>query len=188
MENSLQEIIDQASLEMDEAIDFLKRELSHIRAGKASPSLLDGIKVDYYGSQTPIAQVANVSTPDARLITVQPWEKGMIAAIEKAIIASNLGLNPSNDGNLIRLPLPILSEERRRELVKVCRDYGEKAKVSIRNSRRDGNDSIKKTVKAESISEDFKFEAETEVQTITDQYIKSIDELLDRKEQEILTV
>lgn len=188
MESALQDIIDLATVEMENAIEYLHTELTHIRAGKASPALLDSVKVEYYGSQMPINQVATVSAPDPRMLTVQPWEKGMIPEIEKAILASNLGLNPSNDGHLIRLPLPILSEERRKELVKICRDYGEKSKVSIRNSRRDANEQIKKTVKSESISEDFRFEAEEEVQKLTDSFVSKVDDMLDHKEKEIMTV
>jgi ribosome recycling factor len=184
----LQEFYDNASLEMDEAVDFLKREFNHIRAGKATPALLDGLKVDYYGSMNPINQVANISAPEARLLVIQPWDKGIIPAIEKAIHASNLGLNPSNDGNLIRIPLPILTEERRQELVKVARDVAEKARISVRSSRRDANDNIKNKVKEDSLPEDSRFDAETDVQTLTDKHIKKIDEMLAQKETEITSI
>lgn len=188
MFKELQEFYDTASLEMDEAIDFLKREFNHIRAGKATPSLLDGIKVDYYGTLSPLNQVANISAPEARLLVIQPWDKGIIPAVEKAIHTSNLGLNPSNDGNLIRIPLPILSEERRQELVKVARDVAEKARISIRNSRRDANDNVKKAVKDQSLPEDSRFDAESEIQELTDKHIQKIDEMLEQKEQEILSI
>jgi len=188
MLQELQEYYDTASLEMDEAVDFLKREFNHIRAGKASPSLLDGIKIDYYGSLTPLNQVGNISAPEPRLLVIQPWDKGVIPAIERAIHSSNLGLNPSNDGNLIRIPLPILTEERRQELVKVARDVAEKARISVRNSRRDANDNIKAKVKKDSLPEDSRFDAETDVQTLTDKHITKIDELLTQKESEITSI
>lgn len=184
----LQDHIDTAELEMGEAVDFLKRELSHLRAGKAHPSLLDGIKVEYYGAITPLNQMASVGAPEARLLVVQPWDKTTIPVIEKAILSSGLGLNPSNDGNVVRIPLPILSEERRNELVKVARDITEKARVSIRNARRQANDNIKNTVKDESLPEDSRFEAEAEVQKHTDKYISLADELLKQKEKDIVTV
>lgn len=186
--NELQEIIDDADLKMDEAVEYLKKELSHIRAGKAQPSLLDGIKVEYYGSQTPLNQLANVSAPEARMLTVQPYDKSALEEIEKAIMSAGLGLNPNNDGNIIRIPLPILSEERRKDLVKVAKEKAENARISIRNTRRDANDQIKKTVKDESLPEDSRFEAEEEVQQITDQHTKKVDELLEHKEKEIMTV
>lgn len=184
----LQLIIDTADESMDEAISFCKKEFSHIRAGKASPSILDGIKVDYYGSQTPLNQLANVSAPDARLLTVQPYDKSVMEDIEKAIMSAGLGLNPNNDGTIIRIPLPMLSEERRKELVKHAGEVAENARISIRNIRRNANDEIKKTVKEESLPEDSKFEAEDEVQKITDTHTATVDELLKVKEEEIMTV
>ena len=177
-----------AKAEMNDAIDFLKRELSHIRAGKATPALLDGIKVEYYGAQVPLNQLANVTAPEARMLIVEPFDKSSIGTIEKTIMTSGLGLNPQNDGTIIRLPLPILSEERRKELVKVARDKAEQARVSVRNARRDANDLIKKTVKSDSLPEDSRFEAEGEVQKLTDNYNKTIEDLLAAKEKEILTV
>ncbi|MEX0686481.1 MAG: ribosome recycling factor [Balneolales bacterium] len=177
-----------AKAEMNDAIDFLKRELSHIRAGKATPSLLDGVKVEYYGAQVPLNQLANVTAPEARMLIVEPFDKSTIASIEKTIMTSGLGLNPQNDGAIIRIPLPILSEERRKELVKVARDKAEQARVSIRNARRDGNDLVKKTVKADSLPEDSRFEAEDEIQKLTDSFNKTIEEFLESKEKEILTV
>lgn len=177
-----------AKLAMEEAIEYLKREFSHVRAGKANPELLAGVRVDYYGSLTPINQVANVSAPEPRLLVVQPWDKSMIGPIERAIQAAGLGLNPSNDGILIRVPLPLLTEERRRELVKVAKDIAEHARVSIRNARRDANDHIKKAVKKDGISEDLGYAAEQEVQKLTDHYIKEVEILLEKKEKDILTV
>lgn len=184
----LQNTIDEADFNMDESVQFFKKELSHVRAGKAQTSLLDGVKVEYYGSQTPLNQLANVSAPEARLLTVQPYDKSSLEDIEKAIMAAGLGLNPSNDGNLIRIPLPILSEERRQELVKLIKDKAEQARISIRNIRRDANDEIKQKVQSESLPEDSKFEAEEEIQQITDQHTKKVEKLLENKEEEILTV
>lgn len=184
----LQLIIDTAKESMNEAVAFAKKEFSHIRAGKASPSLLDNVKVSYFGSQTPLNQLANISAPEARLLTVQPYDKSVLEDIEKAIMSASLGLNPSNDGNIIRIPLPILSEERRKELVKHAKEVGEKARISIRNTRRDANDEIKSTVESESLPEDSRFEAEDEIQNYTDTYIKKVDQLLEKKEEEIMTV
>jgi len=173
---------------MDEAVSYFKKELSHIRAGKAQPSLLDGVKVDYYGSKTPLNQLANVSAPEARMLTVQPFDKSAMEDIEKAIMSAGLGLNPNNDGNIIRIPLPILSEERRKDLVKRVGELAEDARISIRNTRRDANDEIKKAVQSESLPEDSKYEAEEEIQTITDQHTEKVSELLEKKEEEIMTV
>ncbi|MDX1617173.1 MAG: ribosome recycling factor [Balneolaceae bacterium] len=184
----LKTIIDKADKDMDETVSYFKKELSHVRAGKAQPSLLDGVKVDYYGTQTPLNQLANVSAPEPRMLTVQPYDKSAMEDIEKAIMSAGLGLNPNNDGNIIRIPLPILSEERREELVKHCGEIAENARISIRNTRRDANDKIKKTVKEESLPEDSKYEAEEKVQSITDQHTDTVDELLNKKEEEILTV
>ena len=184
----LQQIIDKTDKEMDESVQYFKKELSHVRAGKAQTSLLDGIKVEYYGSLTPLNQLANVSAPEARLLTVQPYDKSSLEDIEKAIMSAGLGLNPSNDGNIIRIPLPILSEERRKELVKHVSDIAEKTRISIRNTRRDANEEIKKQVQSDSLSEDAKYEAEEEIQTITDAHTESVDKLLEKKEEEILTV
>jgi len=184
----LELIIDTAKDTMKEAIVFCKNEFSHIRAGKATPSLLDGIKVDYYGSQTPLNQLATITAPEARLLTVQPYDKSSMEDIEKAIMASGLGLNPNNDGMIIRIPLPMLSEERRVELVKHAKEVAEKARISIRNTRRDANDEIKKSVQEESLPEDSKFEAEELIQNNTDAAIKKVDELLEEKEQDIMKV
>ena len=184
----LQDIIDEADMKMDEAIQYLKTEFSHIRAGKANPALISSVTVEYYGSQTPLQQLASISAPEPRMLVVQPYDKSSMQAIEKAIMASGLGLNPMNDGSLIRIPLPILTEERRRELAKIARDKAEQARISIRNSRRDANDSIKKSVAEFSLPEDSKFEAEEEVQQVTDKHTKTVDDLLANKEDEIMTV
>lgn len=184
----LQLIIDTAKESMTEVLSFCKKEFSHIRAGKATPSLLDNVKVDYYGSQTPINQLATIGVPEPRLITVIPYDKSAMESIEKAIMASGMGLNPNNDGSIIRIPLPLLSEERRKELVKLARDVAEKARISIRNTRRDANDEIKKTVQDESLPEDSRFEAEDEIQKLTDTHIAKVDEMLEVKEKEIMTV
>jgi ribosome recycling factor len=181
-------VIDTAKESMNEAVAFAKKEFSHIRAGKASPALLDNIKVNYFGSQTPLNQLANISAPEARLLTVQPYDKSVLEDVEKAIMSAGLGLNPSNDGSIIRIPLPILSEERRKELAKHAKEVGEKARISIRNTRRDSNDEIKKTVDSESLPEDSRFEAEEKIQKHTDTYIAKVDQLLEKKEQEIMTV
>jgi len=173
---------------MREAAAFCKKELSHIRAGKANTALLDGVKVNYYGSQTPLNQLASVSAPEARLLVVQPFDKSTMEDIEKAIMSSGLGLNPNNDGQIIRIPLPMLTEERRKELVKHSREVGENARISIRNSRRDANDEIKKTVQEESLPEDSRFEGEDEVQKLTDKYTELVDQMLETKEKEIMTV
>ena len=172
---------------MKKAISHLEIELTKIRAGKANPQMLDGIMVDYYGSPTPINQVGNISVMDARTLTIQPWEKNMLHPIERAIINSNIGINPQNDGNLIRLFLPPLTEERRRELVKRCQGEGEHSKVAIRNIRRDAIESIKKAQK-HGLSEDAAKDAEAGIQEITDRYIVLVDKHLASKEKEIMAV
>lgn len=184
----LDSIIKSADKNMAQAIAHYKKELSHIRAGKAQPSILDGVKVDYYGSQTPLNQLANVSAPEARLLTVEPFDKSALEDIEKAIMSAGLGLNPNNDGNIIRIPLPILSEERRKELVKRVNELAEEARISIRNSRRDANDEVKKKVQEESLPEDSRYEAEDEIQRLTDKHTEKVDELSEKKEKEIMTV
>ncbi len=184
----LKPFLDQAKEQMEEATHFLKKELGHIRAGKASPQLLDGIKVEYYGTKTPLNQLANISTPDSRLLTVEPFDKSSMKEIEKAIMSSGLGLNPNNDGTMIRIPLPVLSEERRAELVKVAKDKAEQARISVRNTRREIKDEIKDKVKNDSLPEDTRFAAEEELQKLTDSYIESIDKMLHDKDEEIMTV
>lgn len=186
--DEIQQIIDKTDEQMDESVRYLKKELSHVRAGTAQTSLLDGVKVDYYGSQTPLTQLANVSAPEARLLTVQPYDKSSIEDIEKAIMAAGLGLNPNNDGTLIRIPLPLLSEERRKDLVKRIHEIAEEARISIRNTRREANDEIKKKVEADSLPEDSKYEAEEIVQEITDKHTNNVSQLLEKKEDDIMTV
>ncbi|NDW09964.1 ribosome recycling factor [Dysgonomonas sp. 520] len=176
-----------AEEKMQSAVEFLEESLAHIRAGKANPRILDGIKVDYYGSQTALSGVASINTPDAKTIAIQPWEKNMLAEIERAIINSDLGLNPANDGEVIRLLIPPLTEERRKALVKQSKQEAEDAKISVRNSRRDAIDAIKKSVK-DGTPEDVAKDSEASVQKIHDKYIKQIDELFAAKEKEIMTV
>ena len=187
MSDEVTQSISQAEDLMKKAINHLEAELVKVRAGKANPQMLDGISVDYYGSPMPINQVGNISVMDARTITIQPWEKNMLQPIERAIIASNIGLNPQNDGNLIRLFLPPLTEERRKELVKRCHGEGEHAKVAVRNIRRDAIEHIKKAQK-NGLSEDAAKDAEAEVQDLTNRYITHVDKHLAAKEKEIMSV
>ena len=181
-------IVDAADLKMQEAVDFLEEDLKNYRVGKASPAIFNGVMVDYYGSATPLNQVASITTPDAKTIAIQPWERNMISKIEKAILDANVGLTPSNNGEIIRCVVPALTEERRRELIKKAKAQGETTKVTIRNARRDGIDILKKAQKNEGLSEDTEKEAEDEVQKITDKNIKAVDTLVAAKEKEILTV
>jgi ribosome recycling factor len=187
MTEELSMILDDASDSMKKAINHLEVELVKIRAGKANPQMLDGIVVDYYGSPTPIAQVANIAAVDARTLTVQPWEKNMLQPIERAIINSNLGINPQNDGVMIRMFLPPLTEERRRELVKKCNGEGEHSKVAIRSIRREAIEQIKKLQK-DGLSEDAAKDAEKEVQELTDKHIALVEKHLAQKEKEIMAV
>lgn len=187
MAEELDKIISDTETAMNKAINHLEAELVKIRAGKASPAMLDGIMAEYYGNPTPINQVANVSVLDARTITVQPWEKNMLAVIERAIGAANIGINPQNDGVSIRLFLPPLTEERRKELVKKCNGEGEHAKVAVRNIRRDGIEHIKKLQK-DGLSEDAAKDAEASVQDTTNKYIALIEKHLAAKEKEIMAV
>ncbi|MFN3436986.1 MAG: ribosome recycling factor [Acidovorax sp.] len=173
---------------MDQSISAFKSNLQKIRTGRANPALLDTVQVDYYGSMVPLSQVANVALIDSRTISVQPWEKGMGAKIEKAIRESDLGLNPASMGDLIRVPMPPMSEERRKEMTKLARNEGESAKIAVRNLRRDANESVKKLVKDKLASEDDQKRAETEVQKATDKHIGEIDALVAAKEQEIMAV
>ncbi len=172
---------------MKKTIEFLETDFSSIRAGRANPHVLDKLRVDYYGTPTPIQQVGNVTVPEARIIQIAPWDKSLIKAIEKAILTSDLGLNPNNDGSVIRLIFPELSEERRKDLVKDVRKKAEEGKVAIRNIRRDGNDSLKKLGKAD-VSEDEIKQLEDQLQKATDKYIKEVDALLEKKSKEIMTV
>lgn len=184
----IKDILKDTKERMMKAVEFFIHELSIVRTGKASVGLLEGIKVDYYGTPTPINQVGNINTPDFHSITIQPWDKSVIPFVEKAILNSNLGLNPTNDGNLVRIPIPPLNEERRKELVKLVKKYAEDARISIRNIRRDEIEKVKKTEKEEHISEDARKHAETDIQKLTDQHIKEIDEHLHKKEKEIMEV
>jgi len=173
---------------MDQSINAFKGNLTKIRTGRANPALLDSVQVDYYGSLLPVSQVANVSLLDSRTISIQPWEKGMGAKIEKAIRDSDLGLNPASMGDLIRVPMPAMSEERRKELTKVVRGEGENAKIAVRNLRRDANESVKKLVKDKLASEDDQKRSEADIQKVTDRHIAAIDQLVAAKEADIMAV
>jgi len=187
MNEELEFLLDHTKEQMQKAITHLDAELLKIRAGKASTQMLEGIYVDYYGASSALGNVANVSTPDARTLAIQPWEKAMLGPIEKAIQAANLGFNPSNDGTIIRINVPPLTEERRKNLGKQSRNEGENAKVSIRSIRRDANESIKKMQK-DGLPEDMGKDGETKIQTLTDAYIVKIDALIEKKEKDIMTV
>ena len=187
MAEDIASIIAKADDHMKKAIGHLETELTKIRAGKANPQVVDGIVVDYYGSPMPINQVANISVMDARTLSIQPWEKNMLQPIERAIIAANIGITPQNDGNLIRLFLPPLTEERRKELVKRCQGEGEHSRVAVRNIRRDAIEHIKRLQKT-GLSEDAAKDAETSVQQVTDKYINAIEKHLAGKEKEIMSV
>ena len=183
----VKEYLDNAQESMELAADYLEETLARIRAGKASAKLLDAIRVDYYGSMAPISNVANISVPDARTIAITPWEKSMFKVIEKAIINSDLGITPENNGEVIRLSIPPLTEDRRKQLVKQCKGEAENAKVSVRNARREAIDGLKKEIK-QGLSEDAEKDAEANVQKLHDKYLKKIDEIFAAKEKEILTV
>jgi len=180
------DIIDKTSEQMLKTVDFCENQLNKIRTGRASTSLLDGVMVDMYGTIGPISNAASVSTPDARSIIVQPWDKSLLTAIEKAIHQADLGFNPQNDGTLLRIPVPPLTEERRKEFVKMSKKIAEEAKIALRNIRRDINESLKKSEKAKDISEDDRKKGEDEVQKITDNFIKNVDTLQEKKEKELL--
>ncbi|PIR16712.1 MAG: ribosome recycling factor [Deltaproteobacteria bacterium CG11_big_fil_rev_8_21_14_0_20_49_13] len=184
----VQKVITEAKGKMDRAMETLKMELSKMRTGRASTSILDDVRVEYYGQNVPLNQVSTLGVPDARLITIQPWEAGMVSVIEKAILKSGLGLNPNHDGKVIKLPIPPLNEERRKELVKYIKKLGEDSKVSIRNIRRDANEHIKKLEKSEHASEDDIKKGEKEIQKLTDDHIKLIDDTVTHKEKEIMTI
>jgi ribosome recycling factor len=180
--------LQKARQRMDGAIEALRREFSGVRTGKASPALLDTIRVEAYGSMVPLNQVGTVSAPEARMLTVQPWDKGLMKATEKALRESDLGLNPSNDGQIIRIPIPPLTEERRKEYVKLLHKLTEEARVAVRNVRRDANDEVKHRQKDEGLSEDDVRREQADVQKLTDQYIAKIEELMKHKEAEIMEV
>ncbi len=188
MATTIAEIRKNAEAKMQKSVEALKHELQKIRTGRAHPGLLDQVHVDYYGSMVPISQVANVSLLDARTISVQPWDKGMGAKIEKAIRESDLGLNPAAQGDLLRVPMPALTEERRKELTKVVRHTGEEAKVAVRNLRRDANEHLKKLLKDKQVAEDEERRAQDEVQKLTDRTVAEIDKLVHAKEADVLAV
>jgi len=187
MSELIKKQVSDAKASMDKAIDHADNELNKIRAGKASPSMLDDVMVDYYGSPTPLSQVGSVNTPDARTIVVQPWEKSLLGAIEKAIMEANLGVNPQNDGVIIRINVPPLTEERRRDLVKKAKAEAETGKIAIRNIRKDANEKIRK-LKSEGVSEDEMKTGEAEIQKLTDAYIVKVEQLSEAKEKDIMTV
>jgi len=182
------EIVSAAETKMQAAVSFLEEDLKTYRVGKATPAIFNGVMVNYYGTPTPLQQVSSITTPDAKTIAIQPWEKSLIGAIEKAILDANVGLTPSNNGEIIRCVVPALTEERRRELIKKAKVAGENAKVSVRNARRDAIETLKKAQKNEGLSEDTEKEAEDEVQKATDKKVKAIDDVVAAKEKEILTV
>ncbi len=184
----VEETISEMKVKMDKSIDSLHRELGKVRTGRASLSILDGIKVDYYGTITPLNQMATLSVPESRLITIQPWDASAIEVIEKAILTSDLGLNPSNDGKMIRLSIPPLTEERRREMAKLAKKFTEDARISVRNARRDGNELLRDLEKEKEISEDDLKRSQGEVQGITDEYIKKIDSIIKSKEMDIMEI
>lgn len=184
----INEIKKDAESRMQKSIDSLKGELAKVRTGRAHPSLLEHITVDYYGSDTPLSQVASIGVEDARTLTVTPWEKPMVQAIEKAIMNSDLGLNPNSAGTVIRIPMPQLTEERRRDLVKVVKHEGENGKVAIRNIRRDANSDFKSLEKEKEISEDEEHNAQDDIQTLTDKFVKEVDELVAVKEEDLMRV
>lgn len=187
MTEELNFYLEETKEKMDKTIEHLDDELKKVRAGKADPNILNGIMVDYYGTDTPLTQVSNINTPDARTIAIQAWEKAMIDPIEKAIMAANIGLTPVNNGELIRINIPILTEERRRDLVKIVKSEGENAKVSLRSTRREINDEIKKLEK-DGLSEDMAKDAEAEVQKLTDEFSKKVEDVISAKEVDIMTV
>jgi ribosome recycling factor len=181
-------VLKEAKSSMEKALEALQRNFARVRTGRASLSLLDGIRVDYYGTPTPLNQVGSLSIPEPRLIAIQPWDKSLIPAIERAILQSQMDLNPTNDGNLVRIPIPKLTEERRKELVKVAKGMTEEAKVAVRGVRRDANAQLDALQKEDSLPEDAARRAKDEVQKLTDQYVHKADELLKKKEAEILEV
>ncbi len=187
MDESMEQVIREQRKSMQASVEYLAKQLSQIRTGKANPSVLSNIRVDYYGADTPLPQVANISTSDSKTIVIQPWEKSMIEPIEKAIFGSNLGLTPQNDGDLIRIVIPLLTEERRKELVKQCGAYGEEAKVSIRSARHRAMDAIKNAVK-DGFPKDAADREEAKVDEMTAEHTKKVDEVIENKEKEIMKV
>ncbi|MES9942301.1 MAG: ribosome recycling factor [Candidatus Thiodiazotropha sp. 6PLUC2] len=184
----IDDIKSDAATRMGKSVDSLVHELAKVRTGRAHPSLLDHVRVDYYGSDVPISQVANINVEDARTLTVVPWEKNMVQAVEKAIMTSDLGLNPMSAGSVLRVPMPPLTEERRKDLIRVVRHEAENAKVAIRNIRRDGNHDLKDLVKEKMISEDEEHRGQELIQNLTDKHIKKVDELLEEKEKDLMEI
>jgi len=184
----LDQVYEDTQERMGKAVEVLRRDLGHLRTGKATPALLDGVVVEAYGTKMPLNQVATIGAPEARLLTVQPFDASQIGAIEKALLASDLGITPNSDGNLIRLPIPALNEERRKEYVKLARKHGEEAKVAIRNVRRDANDTLKKAESDGDVSEDDARRGLEKVQKLTDDYVAKVDQVLESKEKEIMEV
>ena len=184
----MHQLIKDAGNRMDKTLEALRTELSKVRTGKATTALLDGVKVDYYGNLTPINQVGNITVLDPHTLSVTPWDKSMVQAVDKAILEANLGFNPISDGTNLKIPIPLLTEERRKDFVKIVKKFGEDSKVAIRNVRRDANDHLKKQQKDKKMSEDELKQAEDEVQKLTDQHIKIVDEILKHKEAEIMEV
>jgi len=188
IDSTLRQVLKDTRAHMQKSLEHFAHELTHIRAGRATPGMVDEVRVEAYGQQMPLNQVASVSAPQSDLIVIQPWDKSTLGPIERAILAANLGFTPTNDGTLIRISLPPLTEERRRELAKAARAQAEEAKIAVRNVRRSSKDEIKKAVDAESLSEDMRFEAEERLQELTDEFTGKIDDVLERKEKEIMSV
>lgn len=184
----IDDIMLQAEERMQKALNSLSDAFASVRTGRANAMLLDRVKVDYYGVPTPVNQMAGIKTPDAHMLVIEPWDKGVLGAIEHAIQQSDLGVTPSNDGSVIRLPFPALTEERRRELVKQCKGYAEEARVAVRKARQDANSAIDRCVKEESLPEDDQRRAETEIQKLTDKYVAEVDELFKKKEAEVMEI
>jgi len=184
----MEQTIKDAKSRMDKSLEALRAELSKIRSGKATTALLDGIKVDYYGNPTPLNQVANVTVLDAHTLSVTPWDKSVIQAVDRAILEANIGFNPVNDGTNLKIPVPALNEERRKDLVKIIKKFGEDSKIAVRNIRRDANEHLKREEKKKTISEDQLKEAEDKIQKLTDEHVIRVDELLKHKEKEIMEI
>lgn len=182
------EVIKEIKKQMKKTLEHYRTELRSVRTGRASVTMFDNVKVNYYGTPTPVSQVATLQAPDARLVTIQPWDPNMIAEIEKAIQSSKMGFNPSNDGTIIRVPIPQLTEERRKEIMKMVKKMSEEAKITVRNERRNGNEEIKKLEKEKDISEDDAKKALQQIQDLTDEYTDKIDELTDKKEEEVMQI
>ncbi|MBE0596522.1 MAG: ribosome recycling factor [Desulfuromonadales bacterium] len=184
----VKDVVDKTRAGMEKSLEALRKDFTRVRTGRASVTLLDEIRIDYYGTPTPLSQIGTLIVPEPRLITIQPWEKKLIPDIERAILKSDLGLNPTSDGNLIRIVIPALTEERRKEMVKLTKRMGEEAKIAMRNSRRDANEALKKLEKGKEISEDDLKRGEKEVQELTDSYVKKVDDVVAAKEKEVMEI